>query len=237
MASASVIAQSDGQGPRDRTEKDSQPDQGNSPPNDENTSARAREIERVSSVRRIGCDNGGPHRIELLPKNGPRTLDGASNNPEDVSANVTGTPLFRWLESDDSDGIAALSGTERPNPREISNAVLAQDTDRTNALGGTDYLWQWGQFVNHDIELTDGAESADAVERSMMGPTFSAIIVSQFAALREGDRFWCPRIFNGRELRAMENTRLSDVIRGDSNISRELADLVFLLPQVHPARR
>lgn len=29
-------------------------------------------------------------------------------------------------------------------------------------MGTTDYLWQWGQFLDHDIDLTDGVDPPEA---------------------------------------------------------------------------
>lgn len=40
----------------------------------------------------------------------------------------------------------------------ISNVVNAQDRLYPNTLGASDFLWQWGQFLDHDIDLTDGVD-------------------------------------------------------------------------------
>ena len=41
----------------------------------------------------------------------------------------------------------------------MSNVVNAQpEFMPTNALRASDYLWQWGQFLDHDIDLTDVGE-------------------------------------------------------------------------------
>lgn len=56
-----------------------------------------------------------------------------------------------------------LSGVDRPNPRDISNAVAAQGDERTFAANGASaLLWSWGQFMDHDMTLSqEGHETAD----------------------------------------------------------------------------
>lgn len=48
----------------------------------------------------------------------------------------------------------------------MSNQVINQNDGVSipNTFDGTDFVWQWGQFLDHDIDLTDGAEeSADII--------------------------------------------------------------------------
>ena len=66
--------------------------------------------------------------------------------------------LLRLFSPFYSDGISELAGKERLSPREISNIVSDQEFSIPNQLGATDYLWQWGQFIDHDIDLTDGTD-------------------------------------------------------------------------------
>ncbi len=58
--------------------------------------------------------------------------------------------------------MASLAGGLRPSPRAISNAVCDQDGSLPNALGASDYIWQWGQFLDHDIDLTPEAKPLEA---------------------------------------------------------------------------
>lgn len=55
------------------------------------------------------------------------------------------------------------------------------------------------------------------------------MLVDQFSRLRDGDSLWYQRIFHGRELRRIENTRLSDVIERNTDIVG-LQQNVFLVP-------
>ena len=53
---------------------------------------------------------------------------------------------------------AATTALIRPNPRVVSSLACAQDQPRTNDHGASDFLWQWGQFLDHDLDLTPSAE-------------------------------------------------------------------------------
>jgi len=55
-----------------------------------------------------------------------------------------------------ADGVSALAGPARPNPRAVSNAVFKQVESKPNALGRSDFMWTWGQFLDHDFSLTEG---------------------------------------------------------------------------------
>lgn len=65
-------------------------------------------------------------------------------------------PLRRFLESDYADTTDELAGPHRVSARVISNLVFSQDSARLNPVGASDFVWQWGQFVDHDIDLTEG---------------------------------------------------------------------------------
>jgi peroxidase len=39
-------------------------------------------------------------------------------------------------------------------PRAISQTVFDQNSSIPNSLGASDWLWQWGQFIDHDLDLT-----------------------------------------------------------------------------------
>ncbi len=86
-----------------------------------------------------------------------RTLDGSGNNRDDPEMGAAFTALRRRLPSDYADGVSALAGADRPSPRAVSNAVNAQEEAVPNPRRASDFLWQWGQFLDHDIDLTDGA--------------------------------------------------------------------------------
>lgn len=93
-----------------------------------------------------------------------RTYDGTNNNLTNTDWGATFEHLQRLAAADYADDIADLAGPNRPSARAVSNSIADQTegTSLPNSVNGTDFVWQWGQFVDHDIDLTDGAEeSAD----------------------------------------------------------------------------
>ena len=85
-----------------------------------------------------------------------RSIDGSYNNIFDPEMNQADTPLTRMTDQAYNDGISAMAGVNRPNPRSISNILLSQSELVYADNYASDFLWQWGQFLDHDIDLTDG---------------------------------------------------------------------------------
>jgi peroxidase len=98
-----------------------------------------------------------------------RSIDGSGNNPQRASMGAAGTSLARLAPADYADGISSPAGEDRPSARLISNLVCAQEAEVANDHGASDFLWQWGQFVDHDIDLTEGADPAE--DASIAVPT------------------------------------------------------------------
>lgn len=89
-----------------------------------------------------------------------RMIDGSGNNISNPTWGVTGTQLLRIAPAGYDDNMSTPRGGEPstlPNPREISNIVDAQSFPIPDPKGTSDMLWQWGQFVDHDIDLTPSA--------------------------------------------------------------------------------
>ncbi len=100
--------------------------------------------------------------------NEARTIDGHGNNLTNPHWGRVATNLIRIAPADYADGVSQPSGGDRPSPREISNIVASQVGNIPNPRGATDFLWQWGQFLDHDLDLTpipdkDGEEFPIAV--------------------------------------------------------------------------
>lgn len=87
-----------------------------------------------------------------------RTVDGSGNNLIDPDLGSTNEQLLRLTSTEYSDGAATPAGADRPSAREISNELVAQETSEPNDRQLTDMAWLWGQFIDHDIDLTEAAE-------------------------------------------------------------------------------
>ena len=68
-----------------------------------------------------------------------------------------GRKLIRLVPSAYGDGLNSPSGPLRPSARSISNIVCDQPSSTTipNPSSCTDMFWLWGQFVDHDLGLTE----------------------------------------------------------------------------------
>ena len=85
-----------------------------------------------------------------------RSIDGRGNNPDDPEAGAAFTMEMRMTPVAYADGVSRPSGPDRPNPRMISNMLCDQQgRSVVNDQDMTDWVWQWGQFIDHDITLTE----------------------------------------------------------------------------------
>lgn len=99
-----------------------------------------------------------------------RTIDGTLNQPDDKGAADTQVIRFGYPHGyvdaigDDiselkTEGLTANPSFTLPNPRDVSNAVMAQSGSVLNDRNLSDWIVQWGQFVTHDMDLTiNGSE-------------------------------------------------------------------------------
>lgn len=118
----------------------------------------------VSPARRI--ERGPRQDGNNQPPNDPgfRSIDGSENNLSDPDMGKALSQLQRLVSADYGDGIQTLSGQNRPSARLISNMVLNQAGSIPNPEDASDFIWQWGQFLDHDIDLTDGIDPPQAAD-------------------------------------------------------------------------
>lgn len=90
-----------------------------------------------------------------VAQNEYRTIDGTKNNPNNPRWGAAFTQLDRVVPPAYGDGVSTLSGQNRPAPRDISNTVLSQSESIPSNKQLTDMVWVWGQFLDHDISLTN----------------------------------------------------------------------------------
>ncbi len=91
-----------------------------------------------------------------------RTTDGSANNVANPDWGTPDKPFVRLTPSDYADGVSAPSGAARPSARVVSNAVAAQTVSVPNRKGASDMLWQWGQFLDHDLDETPSADPEES---------------------------------------------------------------------------
>ncbi|MBI1860796.1 MAG: peroxidase family protein [Deltaproteobacteria bacterium] len=84
-----------------------------------------------------------------------RSIGGISNNLKHLNWGTAYAYLSRRTPNVYSDGIGQPSGGGRPSPREISNRLFVQEGDAPDEHGISDWAWQWGQFLDHDISLSE----------------------------------------------------------------------------------
>jgi hypothetical protein len=93
-----------------------------------------------------------------------RTIDGVGNNPSNPSWGAAHTPFRRMAPVAYADGVGAPARASGPNVRTVSNALGAQSLQSPNGAGATDYLWQWGQFLDHDLDETPVAAPTETLD-------------------------------------------------------------------------
>ncbi len=85
-----------------------------------------------------------------------RTIDGSGNNPTFTDMGAVDTQLLRLSPPGYGDGLSTPAGSTRPGAREISNEIFNQSTSVPDERNLSNFVWAWGQFVDHDIDLTPG---------------------------------------------------------------------------------
>lgn len=103
-----------------------------------------------------------------------RTIDGSFNNLT-ADAERRGAAETRQMRFGygsefpftelgvDGFGDQIIVAPQRPNPRTISNVLHAQNRSVTDARLLTDWAFQWGQFITHDLDLTRNGLEYDAL--------------------------------------------------------------------------
>lgn len=90
-----------------------------------------------------------------------RTYNGSNNNTAQPTWGQAGTPFRRRTTVAYGDGLDTPAGAGRPSARRVSNRIAAATASRPNSRNVSDFIWQWGQFLDHDLDLTFTANPAE----------------------------------------------------------------------------
>jgi peroxidase len=87
-----------------------------------------------------------------------RSFDGTGNNVQKPQLGSTVEQYVRLAPAEYADGISAPAGADRPSARAVSNALADQDgRNILNNRGMSAFIYAWGQFLDHDLDLTNSA--------------------------------------------------------------------------------
>ncbi len=98
-------------------------------------------------------------REAAVPVDATYSFDGTGNGSASDARGSAGTALLRMAPNGYADGISTAAGATRPSARAISNALSAQALSIVNDRGLSDFVYVWGQFLDHDIDLSESGTS------------------------------------------------------------------------------
>jgi len=81
------------------------------------------------------------------------------------------------------------------------------------------------------IDIWVGGLAEDHHHKALVGSLFYRMIVEQFEALRDGDRFFYRNTLSRREIRQVKRTKLAHIIRRNTTINKEIRKKVFRVRQ------
>ena len=105
-----------------------------------------------------------PVRLREFPEAfSPRSIDGRDNNRFNPEWGMADTRLLRRAGVSLGYAMSSEPPSDLPGTRFISNALSAQAELTVNVVAATDMVWQWGQFLDHDITFTPEGASGETM--------------------------------------------------------------------------
>lgn len=138
-----------------------QSEKGGYPARKEFTAAPARPTDKVEAAPHTRPPTGEPMPRLFLRGTEYRTIDGSNNNVLNPAWGQAGAKLIRRGACFYADDVSSPAGPNRPSARAVSNAVCAQSTPRPNRAGASDFVWMWGQLLDHDLSLVETANPTE----------------------------------------------------------------------------
>lgn len=99
-----------------------------------------------------------------------RSIDGTGNNLAHPEMNSVGADFSRIGAAHFVDGVSEIR--TGPNARDISNIVVAGNGDTPDPNGYSAFMYAWGQFIDHDIDLSKGGGANISISTSADDPIF-----------------------------------------------------------------
>jgi hypothetical protein len=108
---------------------------------------------------------------------GVEPIDGVGNNIANPTLGAVNTDFSRITAASFADGISSPNGQDLPSARVISNLIASQDVagieqNLNNNRSMSDWVYAWGQFIDHDIDLTEGGSVPMNIPVPAGDPTF-----------------------------------------------------------------
>jgi hypothetical protein len=94
---------------------------------------------------------------------GAPPIDGIGNNVANPAWGSTGQQLLRTAPAAYADGVSTPAGATRAGARAVSDLVAAASPEGTiNDRNMSAFVYAWGQFIDHDIDLTPNGSPAES---------------------------------------------------------------------------
>ncbi len=90
------------------------------------------------------------------------SYNGTGNNTANPTWGSAGSDLLRQTPAAYSNGNSTPAGTTRPSARVISNALADQQAPTESEFGLSNFVYAWGQFIDHDLDLTTSATPGES---------------------------------------------------------------------------
>ena len=116
-------------------------------------------VDKVTSQKNVICDWRN-NSVELCINDLDSRHDGRGNHQSENDYGIAGAIQQRLADADYADGRHSPGGADREGARVISNSVIDQVTTERNRRQLSDFVWGWGQLIDHDIVATEGVQES-----------------------------------------------------------------------------
>jgi len=110
-------------------------------------------------------NDSSPPDAQAAESSDIRSLDGTGNNLAHPNWGSAEQQYLRFSQAAYADGASSPSGADRPSARAVSNAFSTGPDDEEGIPNDRDFsafVYAWGQFIDHDINLTDTASPKES---------------------------------------------------------------------------